>query len=340
MSGPKPLAVGFTVSADLLRGLIDCATQCGVPRERLADLIQDGDGAGGPPPVRYAGEYVLKFWERVLRITEDPIIGFRMAFFSGPKTFGVLGQIAPRCANMLEVYRQTVRYSALASNGARVSLASRSDTFSLTIDLANTLPPLPGRTIMLWGLTNLAFLPERVAFTSMRPTAMTCEFSSPGPAALRAIREHFPFEFGAAKSEVVFDRRVGELIVPTADAELKTLLAETMDRHLSVLGTTANFEQSMLTLLRGMMNGNMPTLASLSARAGMSQRTLQRRLGEANTSFQRLLNKVLKEQADELLKRGNLSQGEIAFLLGYSEVSAFSRAYHGWTGHPPGAVQA
>ena len=72
----------------------------------------------------------------------------------------------------------------------------------------------------------------------------------------------------------------------------------------------------------------------------MSQRTLQRRLGEANTSFQRLLNKVLKEQADELLKRGNLSQGEIAFLLGYSEVSAFSRAYHGWTGHPPGAVQA
>ena len=84
----------------------------------------------------------------------------------------------------------------------------------------------------------------------------------------------------------------------------------------------------------------MATLASLSARAGMSQRTLQRRLTEARTSFQALLQQVLQDQAKKLLQRGNLTQGEIAFLLGYSEVSAFSRAYRRWTGHPPGAACA
>jgi AraC-like DNA-binding protein len=113
-----------------------------------------------------------------------------------------------------------------------------------------------------------------------------------------------------------------------------------MDRHLAALGPAASFEQGILTVLRGMMDGNMPTLASLSRRSGMSQRTLQRRLADSSTTFQRLLRQVLHEMSDELLAREELSHGEIAFLLGYSEESAFSRAYKSWTGHPPGHVHA
>jgi AraC-like DNA-binding protein len=64
----------------------------------------------------------------------------------------------------------------------------------------------------------------------------------------------------------------------------------------------------------------------------------QRRGGRG--SFDELLQQVLRQEAEDLLARGNLSQGEIAFLLGYSEVSAFSRAYRGWTGHPPSAAYA
>jgi AraC-like DNA-binding protein len=82
----------------------------------------------------------------------------------------------------------------------------------------------------------------------------------------------------------------------------------------------------------------MPTLASLSKRSGMSTRTLQRRLAEASTSFQQLLRQVLQEASDEYLAKGSMSHGEIAFLLEYSEESAFSRAYRSWTGRPPGAA--
>jgi AraC-like DNA-binding protein len=76
---------------------------------------------------------------------------------------------------------------------------------------------------------------------------------------------------------------------------VQALFAETMDRHLAALDSAASFEQGKLTLLRSMMNGNMPTLASLSARSGMSQRTLQRRLSQTNRSFQRPLKQVLQE---------------------------------------------
>jgi AraC-like DNA-binding protein len=330
-------ASGYTVSADLIRGVIDCAVQCGMPRARFADILRD-ESEGLSPSTRYAAQQMLNVWERVLRLSDDPIIAFRMAQFAGPKTFGVLGEIWPRCATLFDAYKQTERYAALASQAARV--AAMRDASTLTISIGGDIPSGPVYcAIMLWGLTNVSLAPAYLTGATVRPKSVACAFPSPGPVAARTLREHFPVTFDQSHNRVVFDRSVGELHIPSADADLQSLLAEVMERHLEKLGPAASFERGLTTILREMMNGTMPTLASLSERAGMSQRTLQRRLGEANTSFKKLLQQVLQEAAEDLLARGHLSQGEIAFLLGYSEVSAFSHAYRSWTGHAPGAAR-
>ncbi len=338
MADQVPSKAGFTVSAELIRGLLDCAERTGIPQARLADLIDEGMLArpASAPPARYAGEHVFKVWDRVNRLTDDPIIGFRMALHAGPKTFGALGQILPRCETVFEAFRQTARYAVLASQAARLSVARNSETITVTLAAPQLPPGDITRTVMLWGLTNLALLPERLSGVSVRPEKITCAFPAPGPDAARTLRQHFAFAFDGADNHVVFERRAGDILIPSADADLKALLAEVMDRHLAALGPAASFEQGILTVIRSMMNGNMPTLASVSARAGISQRTLQRRLAESNTSFQKLLRQVLHEMSDTLLARHDLSHGEIAFLLGYSEESAFSRAYRSWTGYPPG----
>lgn len=136
---------------------------------------------------------------------------------------------------------------------------------------------------------------------------------------------------------IVFPARAGDVRSIFADEDLKLLLAQVIEQHLEALGPADSFERGLAAVLRGMLNGTMPTLARLSARAGMSRRTLQRRLAESNTTFQRLLRNVLCEVSEELLARGTYTQGEIAFLQGYSEESAFSHAYRSWTGHAPGA---
>jgi len=321
-----------------VHGIVECAVTCGLPRARFADLVAKGGVQA--PPSRYAGAHILRLWERVLRLSGDPIMGFRMALVAGLKTFGVLGQIAPRCATVLEAYRQSERYVALASQGARLSVTREASSLVLSVAL-DALPESPLKcNILLWGLTNWSLLPERLTGIAKRPKFIACAFPSPGADAVRALRAYCPFRFNADRNYVAFERSVSDMQVPSADADLKSLLAEVMDRHLEALGPAASFEQAIATLLREMMNGTMPTLSSVSARAGVSVRTLQRRLSDAKTNFQEVLQKVLRQEAENLLARGNHSQGEIAFLLGYSEVSAFSRAYRGWTGHPPGAARA
>ena len=335
---PPTTPLGFTVSTDLVRGLIDCLMQCGLERSAFDDVLQD-EQRGPSPTARFAGERHLKLWERILRVSQDPIIGFKAAQFASAKTFGVVGQIVPRCATMLEAYKQLERYFALVSQATRIRVAL--DASELTISIANDFPEGPvKRNIVLFALNYTSRAPQQLAGVDAMPRSVDCAFPSPGAEAARELREHLPFTFNADQSRVVFNRKVAEIKIPSVDPDLKILLAELIEQYLNKLGSAGSLEHGLRTILRQMMNGTMPTLASLSARAGMSQRTLQRRLQEADTSFQELLQQVLRESAESLLAQGKLSQGEIAFLLGYSEVSAFSRAYRGWTGHPPGAASA
>jgi AraC-like DNA-binding protein len=330
----KSALAGYTVSADLLRGFTACAVKCGVPRDRLAYAVDDGEQPN--IATRHSAEHLYRLWEQFVRLSGDPIIGYRMAFVAEPKTFGVLGQIMARCSTLLDAFRQLERFSAIAYQGSRFSVLRDPSTVEISADVEARDSPAQ-TTILLWVVTNLALLPHRLTGVDVRPRRVECTARPPRALLAKTLRERWPMAFDAPSNRVVFDARICEMPIHSADVDLKLLLAQVIEEHLQKLGKVASFEEGLSTVLRRMMNGTMPTLEALSARTGMSERTLQRRLKGANTSFQKLLRRVLHEASDELLGQGNLSQGEIAFILGYSEASAFSHAYRSWTGHAPGA---
>jgi AraC-like DNA-binding protein len=68
---------------------------------------------------------------------------------------------------------------------------------------------------------------------------------------------------------------------------------------------------------------------------GMSGRALQSKLRDDKTSFQQVLDTVRLEKASRLLTKGELQISEVAFLMGYSDQSAFNHAFKRWTGHSP-----
>jgi len=79
----------------------------------------------------------------------------------------------------------------------------------------------------------------------------------------------------------------------------------------------------------------LPTLDAAASRMGMSSRTLRRRLREEGTRFQDVLDRARCALAKHYLDEPKLALGEVAFLLGFSEPSAFHRAFKRWTGATP-----
>lgn len=79
----------------------------------------------------------------------------------------------------------------------------------------------------------------------------------------------------------------------------------------------------------------VPTLDEVAASLFMSSRTLKRRLQDAGVSYRDLLDAELKTRACDLLSSTNLPVSEVAYRLGYGDVSNFGRAFKRWTGVSP-----
>jgi AraC-like DNA-binding protein len=86
--------------------------------------------------------------------------------------------------------------------------------------------------------------------------------------------------------------------------------------------------------------GGDPSIEMIAARLGMGARTLQRRLADTGTTHQELLDQMRREMSRDLLRDDSIAIGEIAYLLGYSERSAFHRAFKRWYGVAPAAFRS
>ena len=110
-------------------------------------------------------------------------------------------------------------------------------------------------------------------------------------------------------------------------------LADTLD--LGAAGT--DFERALRARLRTALPEGRADAGSMARALGLSERTLQRRLEETGQTFSRVLEAFRHEEALRLLGDRRLSLAEIALRLGFSEQSAFTRAFKRWTGGSPAA---
>ena len=78
----------------------------------------------------------------------------------------------------------------------------------------------------------------------------------------------------------------------------------------------------------------------MAAELAVSVRKLQQKLSDEDTSYSGVLTDARRDLAEEFLKAGEVGNDEIAYLLGYSEVSAFSRSFKRWTGQTPSEFRA
>jgi AraC-like DNA-binding protein len=130
-----------------------------------------------------------------------------------------------------------------------------------------------------------------------------------------------------------------ELANPRADATLVGLL----DRYTSALlqrqpplTTVSARVRAWLVEAHG---AGVPTARQAAKALAMSERTLHRRLEQERTTFRKLLDQFRHEKAVALLASRRYSIAEVAFLLGYSELSAFYRAFRRWTGKSPAELR-
>ena len=151
------------------------------------------------------------------------------------------------------------------------------------------------------------------------------------------LRRHFgcDIKFDAPFDLLVFEDTALDLPLVTHNAQLLALLVPGLEAALEQDGSSRTLADDVRAVLGQKICGERPAVEKVAKALGMSPRTLQRRLGELGTSYQKLLDDVRHRTARRLLAKTDLGAGEVAFLLGFEELNSFTRAFHSWEGTTP-----
>ncbi|MEL6318721.1 MAG: AraC family transcriptional regulator, partial [Pseudomonadota bacterium] len=170
---------------------------------------------------------------------------------------------------------------------------------------------------------------------SRRPFApRAVHFRHPAPGDVAAHEAYFgcPALFGADRDAIELDETALDAPNRLGDPRISEFFDAHLAQELAALAQDEGLERRVRIQIAQALSAGPPTLAEIAARMSMSARTLQRRLAERGCAFQDLADAARRELAERLLRRTDYALAEVAFLTGFSDQSAFTRAFKRWSG--------
>jgi AraC-like DNA-binding protein len=154
----------------------------------------------------------------------------------------------------------------------------------------------------------------------------------------KAIQRHFecPVVCNAPHNAIVFRASDAQCLFVTRNAELLDMLAPQFEQELRQCSEQDSFTALVRRTIQERLTGHRPAVEDVARSLHMSSRTLQRRLQDAGSGYQRVLDEARHQMARYYLGNSVLELNEAAYLLGYEDANSFVRAFRTWEGVPPG----
>ena len=278
-------------------------------------------------------------WERAAELSGDPLFGLHVAQAIRPGAFDVLDYVVRTAPDLLTALHRLARYNQLVHDLATFEINPQNENVRIEHRF-DGVGARPCRHAAEFTLASLIVVGSQMAGQPIH--ALAVEFAHVAPNDCLHTHESYRTvfgatpRFGAPASFIVLPVAVLERPVPAADPTLSRIVtahAEQLLRahapaHKSIAG------QVRVMLAEHMANGPL-SLTQAAQRLNLSERSLQRRLGDEGTRFADLADAVRRELALRYISDPRLSLGEVAFLLGFAEPSPFHRAFRRWTGMTP-----
>lgn len=321
-----------SISAVFARGLLAQAEALGLSVSGLVDWLPasaDDDG-----DARLSLEQMRHTWTELAARSGDEDLGLRMAQKLAPGMFSALDYAVRNSATLGDAYACMTRYNRVLHSGVTLVMRVEGDEASLAHHQSRGAT----RHATEWALATWVVIGRQLVGHDWVPRRVA--FEHPQPARVDAHERLFraPLVFSADRNEVVFDRELLSAPVRQADPQLRQLLEQYALRKMAeqVPTSTGVADRAREALMRAFASSGNFRLDTIADQLGVSARTLQRQIRqEGHASYQQLVDDTRRDLALRYLKESTISIGEAAFLLGFSEPSAFHRAFKRWTGGTP-----
>jgi AraC-like DNA-binding protein len=314
--------------------LLESFARGGVDAEELTERLPEEIRRMTSSPETLEPEIVNTILLECALLSGDSNFGLRMIELVHTSDLGIYGYLlmnAPTVGKALEI---ACRYYPTFYRGAEVKLSIARGAASLTYRV-NAPATVPARHDNEWSLGFFVHLIRRGASPDWAPARST--FTHAAPEEMHEQHQVFGpnLRFGHSLNSLEFSADVLGYRISEADPGLLHLLTQHADNLLARLTKEENLADNVrLLILKGLDSGST-NAADIARKLNVSLSTLKRRLRQENLSYRRLRDGVVEEIAKAALKETRVPVSEIAFRAGYSEASAFDRAFARITGMTP-----
>jgi len=248
--------------------------------------------------------------------------------------YGVLGLSWKTCSKAGEIFERCERYFHLLSNTyvfkvkkeagiSRVHLFR--DAYRRGVALSNEAT-FSATVVVLQAMTEKDINPIKVSFKHQAPNN------------LKSYHNAFkcPILFNQPHNFIAYSTVDLETRTAKADSSINKFLVERVEEEKQGIEVNAiKLVTDVENLIKDALPSGIPSIIQIGEYMGMSSRTLTRRLSENGITFRVLVKQTQEKISKELLRNSASTVSEIAFQTGFSEQSAFSRAFKRWTGQSP-----
>ena len=339
----EELPGGNTLASFFVTILTDHCAVAGLPAEQLFNACDIDLATLNDPEQRFPLSSFLHLCEVAAEKLGDPglglSIGARMtADYLGPYGFVLMSSNTAR-----EMMAKAERYSVLAIGGGR-------NVFEMTEDscirywLHQDAEATAGWRIMDELVMASAVTMSRSLFGADSWSPSWVSFANAAPENETPYADLFrcPLHFDAEAYAIAFDASLLDIEVRRVHPQIKLQLDQLCEDLLASLACAEDpvWLTQCRSLILEALSSPPPELNAIAEALGMSPSSLRKRLADHSTSFRQLVDEIRHELAVAYLRKPSLSLVDIAYLLGFSEQSAFQRAFKRWTGTTPGEYRA
>jgi AraC-like DNA-binding protein len=283
---------------------------------------------------RLSAQSQIKLLEFAADALQDDFIGFHLAQDYDLREIGLLYYVVASSEILADALHRAERYSGIVNEGISLQARTGKET-AIALNYVGMDRRSDRHHMEFWlmslvrlcrQLTNRRVVPSRIGVMHHRKKT---------PAEFRSYLG-CEIEFGSSADEVVFPATVKLMPMVSADPYLNELLLKYFEEALAHRPANgATLRSSVENAITPLLPHGKANAGEVARQLGMSHRTLARRLAAEQLTFSEIQTELKTDLAKRYLRDGDLPVSQIAWLLGYREVSAFTHAFKRWTGTAP-----
>jgi len=300
----------------------------GIPVSIIEDRIGMKKEALEDPDIRLSVPQWNKFLELGVTLSGNPAFALQLGELISHEKMSLVGHVVFNSRTVGEGLQQYTRLIKLANEGDLVELRKENDEVIMVCDTENPeyYSPLAMERNFSVAITRLR------RYAGAKIPLKQVLFQHSAPSYLEEYQRIFQGQilFEQSENKLIFDHSILSLKIRLRSSHLYTALLHYAESLLNKLTLQNPFQKRVKQFIVKYLSEGEVDIEKISHLMNISRQTLYRKLKGEGTNFHELLDETRKTLAVKYLKQQQYSINEIAFLLGFSETSAFSRAFKRW----------